>query len=78
MAFNEETTAKRMPPLNTSATTRALIAAERCLLFRFVSLILGVICPSQTSKEHQQTTSFALRAQFNSTVAAVFNRHAHH
>jgi hypothetical protein len=33
--------------------------------------------PLSDQLKFQQTTSFALRAQFNSTVAAVFNRHAH-
>jgi hypothetical protein len=49
MAFNEETPAKTMLPLSTSATTRALNSADKCLLVRFIGLILRVICPFQAS-----------------------------
>ena len=64
MAFNEETTAKRMPPLNTSATTRALSAADRCLLFRFVSLTLEGDLPLSDELKLQQITGSFLRDHF--------------
>lgn len=35
--------------LEYSAATRALNSAIRCLLFRFIGLILGGICPSHSS-----------------------------